>query len=88
MAGKKRPCRVLEVNTRAVRRFTEDEVSFVWSMASVLATSDLMLRDPGLSLDRLRMSFTTSTDMTIESRERGAGRAEGARPQEEERVVG
>ena len=38
IGGRERPFGVLEVNTKTLRRFTQDEVNFVWSMASVLAT--------------------------------------------------
>ncbi len=39
IAGNQRPFGVLEANTREHRAFTDDEVSFVWSVANVLATA-------------------------------------------------
>ena len=39
IAGSPGPSGVLEVNTRAERRFTYDEVNFVWGLANVLAIS-------------------------------------------------
>jgi signal transduction histidine kinase len=39
ISGKARPYGILSANTTTRRRFTDDEVKFVWSIANVLATS-------------------------------------------------
>jgi signal transduction histidine kinase len=44
IAGGKRPFGVLEANTKQLRKFSDDEVNFVWSVASVLATAIEQLR--------------------------------------------
>ena len=68
IAGEKRPFGVLGAHTTSARRFTEDEVNFVWGLANVLATSIERAR-AGAELREKREQLQALSRKLIEAQE-------------------
>ena len=72
IAGKERPFGVLGAATKAKRRFSDDQVQFVWSVANVLATSIEHARSAA-ELEEKREQLRALSHKLIEAQEAERG---------------